>query len=68
MRENDEGAPRGQTYERRLTELVEIEGEDGVTMMELFKKVRDECGVVIRCRYKTPREYELTMKDKGNKE
>ncbi len=32
-------------------------------MMEVLKKVREECGVVIGCRYKTPREYELTMEE-----
>lgn len=57
-KEDDEDVPRRRTYERRLTVLVEIEGEDRVTMMELLKKVRDECGEVIGFRYKPPREYD----------
>ncbi|KAI2644572.1 Gag polyprotein [Labeo rohita] len=67
MKENEaEDVPRRQNYEKRLTVLVEIVGEDRITMMELLKKVREECGVVIGCRYKNPREYELTMnEDKG---
>lgn len=63
-----EDEQRRRNYEKRLTVLVEIEGEDRITMMELLKKVREECGVVIGCRYKTPREYELTMEEEKGKE
>lgn len=45
-KEDDEDLPRRRTYERRLTVLVEIEGEDRVTMMELLKKVREWLSVV----------------------
>lgn len=69
VRENGgEDEQRRRNYEKRLTVLVEIEGEDRITMMELLKKVREECGVVIGCRYKTPREYELTMEGENGKE
>ncbi len=64
----DEGEQRRRNYEKQLTVLVEIEGEDRITMMEVLKKVREECGVVIGCRYKTPREYELTMEEERGKE
>lgn len=59
---------RKRHYEKRLTVLVEIEGEDRLTMMEILKKVREECGVVIGCRFKTPKEYELTMEEEKGKE
>ncbi len=64
----DEGEQRRRNYEKWLTVLVEIEGEDRITMMEVLKKVREDCGVVIGCRYKTPREYELTMEEERGKE
>lgn len=62
-----DGGLRHRSYEKRLTVSVEIMGDDRVTMMELLKKVKEECGVVIGCRYKTPREYELTMCDEKGK-
>ncbi len=69
MREkNGEVDQKGRNYEKKLTVLVEIEGEDRITMMELLKKVREDCGVVIGCRYKTPKEYELTMEEDKGKE
>ncbi len=69
MREKDgELDQKGRNYEKKLTVLVEIEGEDRITMMELLKKVREDCGVVIGCRYKTPKEYELTMEEDKGKE
>lgn len=67
MGENEDESRRP-NYDKRLTVLVEIVGEDRITMMELLKKVREECGVVIGCRYKNPREYELTMKDENGKD
>ena len=56
------------TYEKELTIEVEIQGEDRVTMMELLRKVKEECGTVIACRFKTPKKYELTMMDVNGKE
>ncbi len=45
MREKDgELDQKGRNYEKKLTVLVEIEGEDRITMMELLKKVREDCG------------------------
>ena len=54
-------------YEKKLTLAVHIEGEDRVTMMQLLRAVRAECGVVIGCRYRTPTEYELTMLNEDGK-
>lgn len=62
-----EDGTRQRNYEKRLTVAVEIIGEDRITMMELLRKVKEECGMVIGCRYKTPREYELTMGDDKGK-
>ncbi len=56
------------SYGKELTVLVEMEGEDRISMMELLKSVKEECGGVIGCRYKTPKEYELTMEDGKAKE
>ena len=56
------------TYEKELTIEVDIQGEDRVTMMELLKKVKEECGIVIACRFKTPKKYELTMQDAGGRD
>ncbi len=50
--EEDEGEQRRLNYEKQLTVLVEI--EDRITIMEVLKNLREECGVVIGCRYKTP--------------
>jgi len=56
------------SYGKELTVLVEIEGEDRITMMELLKSAKEECGGVVGCRYKSPKEYELTMEDARAKE
>lgn len=58
---------RRRNYDKRFTVLVEI-GEDRITMMEILKKVRKECGVVIGCKYKTLKEYKLTMEEEKGKE
>lgn len=63
-----EDGDENRNYDKNLTILVEIEGEDRITMMELLKKVSEECGAVIGCRYKTPRQYELTMQHEKGKE
>ncbi|XP_030294862.1 uncharacterized protein LOC115594757 [Sparus aurata] len=56
----DNGEKR-KIYEKRLTIMAEIEGDDIITMMELLRKVKEECGEVIGCRFKTPKSYEITM-------
>lgn len=67
-RMGDENAVTNRSYEKELTVLVEIVGNERITMMELLRKVKEECGEVIGCRYKNPREYELTMyEEKGKK-
>lgn len=65
---NKNNEKESRTYEKELTVEVEIQGEDRVTMMELLKKVKEECGNVIACRFKTPKKYELTMLDTNGKE
>lgn len=65
--DGDDGQGR-RVFQKKLTVLVEIVGEDKITMMELLKKVREDCGVVIGCRYKNPKEYELTMNEEEGKE
>ena len=67
-RMGDENTATGRSYEKKLTVLVEIVGNERITIMELLRKVKEECGEVIGCRYKNPREYELTMhEEKGKK-
>lgn len=53
----------GRTYERKLTVIAEIEGEDVISTMELLKAVKEECREVIGCQLKSPKEYELTMRN-----
>lgn len=40
-------------YEKELTVEAEIVGEERFTMMQLLKKVKEECGTVLACRFKT---------------
>ena len=62
----DNGEKR-KIYEERLTIMVEIEGDDRITMMELLRKVKEECGEVIGCRFKTAKSYEITMRNDTGK-
>lgn len=55
-------------YEKKLTVEVEIDGEDRISMMDLLNKVKDVCGRIVGCRYKTPKKYELTMSDERGKD
>lgn len=67
-RMEDGSKETGRSYEKKLTVMVEIVGNERITMMELLRKVKEECGEVIGCRYKNPKEYELTMnEEKGKK-
>ncbi|KAK0132144.1 Zinc finger protein 862 [Merluccius polli] len=54
--------PGGQSG-AKLTLAIEIQGESGVTTMELLREIRKECGVVMGCRTKGERKYEVTMKE-----
>lgn len=67
-RRNTDNERQRRIYEKKLTVEVDIEREDRVTMMELLRQVKEECGAVIGCRYKTPRKYELTMHDVNGKD
>ena len=48
-------------FEKELTLAVEIVGDEMVTMMELLSEVKKTCGVVNGCRFKMPKNYEITM-------
>ena len=50
-------------YERELTAEVEIEGEQSISIMDLLKNIKKECGEVLGCRMKTDKTFEITMKD-----
>lgn len=67
--ENSRGPQRGsrEKYSKELTVEVEVEGTENISMMELLKGVKKECGDVIGCRVKGERIYELTMKDEEAK-
>lgn len=56
------------TYDKKLTVLVDIVGEERITMMDMLRKVKEDCGVVTGCRYKTPKQYEVTMQTSTGKE
>ncbi|XP_062305998.1 uncharacterized protein LOC134029314 [Osmerus eperlanus] len=55
-------------YGKELTVEVVVEGTENVSMMDLLKEVKKECGVVMGCRKRGDRTYELTMKDIEAKE
>ncbi|KAJ8332356.1 hypothetical protein SKAU_G00426490 [Synaphobranchus kaupii] len=48
-------------YDKYLTMSVEIVGEDKVTMMELLSGIKEVCGKVTGCRFKSPGKYEVTL-------
>lgn len=54
-------------YSKELTVEVELEGTEKVSMMDLLKGVKKECGEVIGCRVRGERIYELTMREEGAK-
>ncbi|XP_059403139.1 uncharacterized protein LOC132134798 [Carassius carassius] len=54
-------------YNKELTVEVEVEGNEKISMMDLLKGVKKECGEVIGCRVRGERVYELTMKDEETK-
>ena len=55
-------------YGKELTVEVVVEGTENISMMDLLKGVKKECGVVLGCRKRGDRSYELTMKDIEAKE
>lgn len=69
-REENSRGPQGglrEKYSKELTVEVEVEGTEKISMMELLKGVKKECGEVIGCRVRGERIYELTMKDEEAK-
>lgn len=54
-------------YSKELTVEVELEGTEKVSMMDLLKGVKKECGEVIGCRVRGERIYELTMREEEAK-
>ncbi len=67
--QNSRGMPVGarEKYSKELTVEVEVEGTENISMMDLLKGVKRECGEVIGCRVRGERIYELTMKDEEAK-
>ncbi len=67
--ENSRGMPVGarEKYSKELTVEVEVEGTENISMMDLLKGVKRECGEVIGCRVRGERIYELTMNDEEAK-
>jgi len=54
---------RRDKYSKELTVEVEVEGTANISMMDLLRGVKKECGEVVSCRVRGERTYELTMKD-----
>lgn len=54
-------------YGKELTVEVEVDGTANVSMMDLLKEVKKECGIVMGCRVRGDRIFELTMKDESAK-
>lgn len=50
-------------YSKELTVEVEVAGAASISMMDLLRGVKKECGEVVGCRVRGERTYELTMKD-----
>lgn len=55
------------TNYKDLTVMAELIGGDRVTMMELLKAIKENCGVVVGCRFKTRTKYEITMEAERGK-
>ncbi len=54
-------------YSKELTVEVEVEGATNISMMDLLRGVKLECGEVMGCRVRGERTYELTMKEEDAK-
>ncbi len=54
-------------YSKELTVEVEVEGATNISMMDLLRGVKMECGEVMGCRVRGERTYELTMKEEDAK-
>lgn len=54
-------------YSKELTVEVVVEGDANISMMDLLRGVKMECGEVVGCRVRGERTYELTMKDEDAK-
>ena len=53
---------------RKLTVVVEAEGESVTTVMDLMRCVRELCGGLLGCRYLTENKFEMTMSHPRGKE
>ena len=60
-------AGEGNKYGKDLTVEV-VEGTENVSVMDLLRGVKKECGAVLGCRARGPRTYEITMKEEEGKE
>jgi len=52
---------------KELSVIVDLLGPDRITMMELLREIKANCGVVVGCRYKTNIQYEITMEEEKGK-
>lgn len=69
-RGNSSGEVCGETrekYSKELTVEVEVVGAANISMMDLLRGVKKECGEVVGCRVKGEKTYELTMRDETTK-
>ena len=67
-RDKETTTEKDNVFERKLTVGVEIVGEEFITMMDLLKGIKEVCGNVIGCRFKSQRKYEITMNTEKGKE
>ncbi|KAK2877074.1 hypothetical protein Q8A73_023746 [Channa argus] len=54
-------------YDRDLTVLAEVVGEEKVKTMELLRAMRDVCGGIVALRETGPNKYEVTVKSEAGK-
>ncbi len=68
--QGSEGARRNSEgkYSKSLTVMVIIEGGEDISIMDILKVVKKECGVVEGCRVRGPGRLEITMETTNGKE
>ena len=61
------GEGRQKEYGKELTVDVEVEGTAVISMMDILREVKVQCGVVSGCRVRGKNNFEITMKDEVGK-
>ncbi|XP_062241187.1 uncharacterized protein LOC133951326 isoform X1 [Platichthys flesus] len=61
------GEGRQKEYGKELTVDVEVEGTAVISMMDILREVKVQCGVVSGCRVRGKKNFEITMKDEVGK-